>query len=83
MPLNTPINSIWTRRRTVIGGQVCPDDWTVRLDGRDVGRVLLGYGSRGGREWIWASWGRTPENGRVETLEEALECVRRSVMRGS
>ncbi|MGR3480432.1 hypothetical protein [Salipiger marinus] len=70
----------WTYRPTLIAGTSRPDDYVVRRDGRDVGRVMterLGMGV-GGSElvWWWGTWTYPATHGYAPTLEEALERVR-------
>lgn len=71
---------MWTRKATVIGGEVLSDDWTVRLDGQDVGRVRLDpHPYNDAAKWMWASWKLPASQGRADTMEEALEAVRGAV----
>jgi hypothetical protein len=73
---------MWTRRLTVIGGQTDPDDWIVRRDGRDVGRVIRGRNHPAETPWSWCSWPAKgwSRHGYVTTMDEALEAVRRAVI---
>lgn len=73
---------MWTRKRTVIGGQVCPDDWVVYRDCRYVGRVYRTIITNPRRD-VW-SWSKTYGYGRQgysETLEEALEALRETILK--
>ncbi|WP_291734548.1 hypothetical protein [Leisingera sp. F5] len=68
-------------RRTVIGGQVGKDDWVITWSGRDVGRVMLEeFPFNGAKPWKWATWVFPAEHGRVDTMNEAREAVRASVL---
>ena len=71
----------WTRRRTYIGGDFAPDDWTTKLDGQDVGRVYLGHRGMVGGPWKWVTWVQPVAKGEAETLEEALSAVKEAVAR--
>ena len=69
----------WTRVKTVIGGQVCEDDWIVRRDGVDVGRVYLDRPMQDVPPWVWSKTTLPGMSGRADTLEEGLEGVRKAV----
>lgn len=66
----------WTRRRTVIGGDVLVDDWMVSRDGRSVGRVHLEKTHHDGDLWMWSTYTYPSAGGRANTLEEGLELIR-------
>jgi len=69
----------WTYRPCIIAGTSRPNDFVVRRDGRDVGRVMqdrLGMGAGSGVIWRWATWTYPSVHGYAETLEAALERVR-------
>ncbi|UWS06738.1 hypothetical protein [Phaeobacter inhibens] len=71
-------------KRTDIGGEVPKDDWVIIWDGREVGRIYfsdLPY--KTATPWVWAIWVIPAESGRVQTMEEAREAVRRVVLRVS
>lgn len=73
---------MWTRTPTVIAGETAPDDWIVRRDGRDVGRVIRARNHPIETPWSWCSWpakGRS-QRGYVTTMDEALEAVRQAVI---
>lgn len=73
---------MWTRRRTVIGGQTAPDDWNVLCHGRKCGRVMRVTltNSDTPAAWQWSAWCYPTANGRCDTMEAALECVRQAVI---
>lgn len=72
---------MWTRQRTLIGGQTAPDDWTVLRDGRAVGRVMQVFSpvNENRAAWAWFAWCHPASDGRCNTLGEALEQVRQAV----
>ena len=72
---------MWTRKRTVIAGDVLEDDWIIMRNGEDVGRISLDeFPYNGAQHWQWASWVHPATHGRVDTLEEAQDAVRRAVL---
>jgi hypothetical protein len=75
---------MWTMKRTDISGEVLRDDWVIIWDGREVGRIFFNdFPYRNANPWVWATWVIPAESGRVETMEEARETVRRVVLRVS
>lgn len=71
-------------RKTVIGGEVGEDDWVIVWNGRSVGRISLDdFPYNDAKPWTWATWVHPAEYGRVDTMEEARETVRRVVLRAS
>ncbi|MBY5976747.1 hypothetical protein KUV39_08815 [Phaeobacter italicus] len=71
-------------KRTDIGGEVLKDDWVIIWDGREVGRIYFSdVPYKTANPWVWAIWVIPAETGRVKTLEEARETVRRVVLRVS
>lgn len=73
---------MWTRKRTVIGGQVCEDDWCIYWDGRSVGRVFKYYLTNPLREvWSWSKLYGRQAGGYVATLEEGLETLRETILK--
>ena len=66
----------WTRRRTVIGGDVIGDDWCVKRDGWVVGRVKLMITAHEGYLWGWSTLTHPSASGRTSSLEQGLEQVR-------
>ena len=72
--------TMWTRKRTVIGGESSADDWIVRRNGEDVGRVRLDFHPyNDASPWMWASWVLPATHGRADSMENALEAVRSAV----
>lgn len=69
----------WTRRPTIIGGQVAPDDWIVLRDGVALGRVYRRPYIPGTPAFWWGSWTHPPQQGHVETMDAALEMCRRAI----
>lgn len=74
---------MWTRKRTIIGGQACPDDWLILYAGIPVARTFLGWRSNPTQEvWHWAVNAQhlTGSQGMRDTLEEALEAIRADLL---
>lgn len=68
-----------TYRRCIISGTSRPDDYVVRRDGKDVGRVMqerLGMSAGSELVWGWSTRTYPSVHGYAPTLEEALERVR-------
>jgi hypothetical protein len=75
---------MWSMKRTDIGGAVLKDDWVIIWNGREVGRIYLNdIPYKNANPWLWATWVIPAESGRVKTMEEARETVRRVVLRVS
>lgn len=72
----------WTRRRTVLAGEVCRDDWVALCDGWTVGRVRLTQGGPQDGRWAWAVQTLPSQSGYVDTLEAALEAIRQGATFG-
>lgn len=69
---------MWTRRRTMVAGRDDGDnDWEVLKDGRLVGRVYATMLPDGDRSWMWFTQAGAPEQGYAESLDAALDEVRR------
>jgi hypothetical protein len=48
------MNDVFSLKRTVIGGQTSPDEWSVMLNGETVGRILPRVGNPPGTDrWQW------------------------------
>ena len=74
---------MWTRKRTIIGGEACKDDWQVLYAGKPVARAYLGWRSNPTRQvWHWAvnASTLTGSQGMQDTLEEALEAIRADLL---
>lgn len=69
----------WTRTPTVIAGQTRPDDWIILRDGVALGRVYRSPPMAGVPPFWWGSWTHPPQQGHVETLDEAFEACRRAI----
>ena len=73
---------MWTRKKTVIGGTVTGDDWTVLRRGQRVGRVYpLDGGSMMDARYWWGTWTFPAEHGQAPTREAALDAVRQAIRR--
>ncbi|CAM3714938.1 hypothetical protein PHIN109289_05435 [Phaeobacter inhibens] len=76
------VRNMWTMRKTVIGSVVGENDWVITWNGRSVGRISLdAFPYNGSKPWTWATWVHPAEHGRVDTMEEAREKVRKVVLR--
>lgn len=74
---------MWTRKRTRIAGRILQDDWIVHRDGLPVGRVRLDYRENPGRNvWLWFKQTVPGTHGEADTLDEALEAVRKAILSG-
>ena len=73
---------MWTRKKTLIGGQTADNDWIVRWRGRDCGRVMRVHspGSETKLTWSWSAWSYPSGYGRCDTLAEGLDHVRCTVI---
>ncbi|MCD1619901.1 hypothetical protein K7H20_17735 [Salipiger manganoxidans] len=63
----------------MIAGTSRPNDFVVKRDGRDVGRVMqdrLGMSAGSALVWWWGTWTYPSVHGYAPTLEAALERVR-------
>lgn len=75
---------MWTMQKTEIGGRILKDDWVIIWNGREVGRIFFNdFPYDNANPWKWTTWVIPAESGRVETMEEARETVRRVVLRVS
>lgn len=54
-----------------------PNDWTIRRDGKPVGRVYDNGFDGGAGRWVWAVQSGECGMGFSQTLDEALEEVRK------
>lgn len=71
---------MWTRKRTVIAGRTDGyNDWTVYRDRQRVARVYATMLPDAERSWMWFVQIGTPEQGYAESMEAALEQVRKRV----
>lgn len=70
---------MWTRKRTVIGGQTAPDDWAVFRRGQAVGRVYRGNHPHIDAQWRWATRTYPCDSGRALTLDQALDQMRAAI----
>lgn len=70
----------WTRRPTVLNEDLIPDDWIIRLNGHDVGRVSFAIYLPAPKRWDWASWTLPCRIRAAETLDAALEDLRACVL---
>lgn len=69
----------WSRRPSVISGHSAPDDWIILRDGVALGRVYRPPFIPGVPVFWWGTWTHPPEQGRVETMDAALEACRRAI----
>lgn len=71
-----------TLRRTVIAGDTLENDYDVREDGRDIGRIRLGAGLRAEMHWFWTINIPLPIpaycSGKADTLDEAKDQFRKA-----
>jgi hypothetical protein len=71
----------WSRKRTWIGGEPIKNDWIVMRLGEEVGRVRLDRGGdRNSQPWQWHKTTVPGENGKADSLDQALEAVREAVV---
>jgi hypothetical protein len=70
---------MWIRRRTVIGGRVVPDDWTVYRGRQLVGRILPSAGAVGLPAYSWSTITTPAFRGRAETIEAAQAELRAAI----
>lgn len=73
--------TMWTRRPTLIGGQTAPDDFTVLRRDQPVGRVTRAVAIPGATPFAWMTWTYPADNGRAQTLDEALDQLRCAIRR--
>lgn len=73
----------WTRKKTRIGNQTAPNDWTIYANGFPCGRVhpvpspLVNMRDI----WFWSCWCNPSASGRTDSFEQALEQIRVAVIR--
>lgn len=70
---------MWARKHTIIGGEVCKDDWQIFYAGRPVARTYVGWRSNPTMQvWHWAvnAPNMIGAQGMKDTLEEALDAIR-------
>lgn len=73
---------MWIRKLTVIGGEVHPDDWGIYWDRRYVGRVYKTILTNPLRDtWRWSKTYGDGCQGYCETLEDALEVLRETILK--
>ena len=70
-----------TLRRTVIGGETAPDDYSVIWDGLTIGRIWKTIAVGGGTDWSWSCGlcnvpQRSGQRGRAGSLDEAKAAFR-------
>jgi len=70
---------MWTRKRTVIGGQSNEGDWLVLRHQQTVGRLHPAPPIPGVQPWVWSTFTYPCANGRCDTMSEALEAIREAV----
>ena len=71
----------WSRKLCVIAGETRPNDWSVLHHGKIVGRVKKEHDPfNDAKPWCWSKTVGTGANGRVDSLEEALQAVRAKVL---
>ena len=67
---------VFTLKRAVIGGQASPDEWSIQLNGENVGRILPRVGNPPGTDrWQWFVTlpVSSPGHGTAPTFDEAKE----------
>lgn len=70
---------MWTRKRTVIGGQTKDGDWTILRHKQPVGRLLPSPVIQGVQPWQWSTLTYPGAHGRADTMEQALEALRTAI----
>ncbi|MVO17107.1 hypothetical protein [Parasedimentitalea huanghaiensis] len=67
-------------RKTLIAGETRPNAWVIVNGEREVGRIILDeYPNNSAAPWGWSFGVHPASNGRVDTMKEAREAVRRAV----
>lgn len=73
----------WSRIPCQIDGVRRADDWIILHNGQPVGRVMLDrFPYNEAQPWVWHKQIGRGVNGREDSLEEALEALRRAVKTG-
>ncbi|MDB2369294.1 hypothetical protein N9V68_01760 [Octadecabacter sp.] len=67
----------FSRRPCVIGGQTAPNDWSIFVNGKKIGRVLFyNKGATGTHCWQWSVTTYPSKSGQTESLEQAPEQIK-------
>lgn len=71
----------FTRRPTVIGGQRGTDDYSILLNGTNIGRVMRYIqGSPGTEHWTWSTSTDPMLGGRTGSMNDALSDLKSNVL---
>lgn len=71
-----------TRKPTDLGSGPLPNDYTIRSDGKEIGRILWTHNSDPAAPWFWTITARVPQRstdkGYAGSVEEAMAAFKRA-----